>query len=88
MELSMQVESLLTDVMARTEKQRNRLEFLKAELTKPEVLAVPAVAEAYGIEMKSLLTYIAQESNITGDKIDKVYEQMDRISAPCTGIFH
>lgn len=88
MQLSMQVESLLHEVMNRTAKQRERLEFLRAEVKKPEVLAVPAVAEAYGMEMQTILAYITQESNIAGAKIDDVYEQMDRIAAPCTGTLH
>lgn len=88
MELSMQVENLLKEVMNRTAKQRERLHFLRKEVAKPEVLAAPAVADAYGMEMQALLAYIELESNNVGARIDTVYKRMDRMVAPCTGTLH
>ena len=88
MELRPDMMVLLAELTERVAPQQERLKFLREELKKPEVLAVPAVAEAYGMEMQTILAYITQESNIAGAKSDDVYEQMDRIAAPCTGTLH
>lgn len=66
------METLLEGLLIRTEKQRNRLDFLKKELQRPEVLAVAPVAEAYGREMLSIQNYLTQEADATGLAIDEL----------------
>lgn len=81
------METLLEGLLIRTEKQRNRLDFLKKELQRPEVLAVAPVAEAYGREIISIQNYLTQEANVTGLAIDKlIYGIGDE--EQCRGTFH
>jgi len=87
MGLSVAVNRLLTDLMTRTEKQRNRLDFLKKELTKPEVLAVVPVAEAYGKEVQTLMDFLSIEANNTGEAIDRLFLTTEDDDA-CKATFH
>lgn len=85
MELSMN--TLLEGLLIRTEKQRKRLDFLKKELQRPEVLAVVPVAEAYGREVLSIQNYLTQEADATGLAIDELMYGMGD-DEQCRATYH